>query len=121
MKPTGKQIRQAIEYWRIALGLDDWAYTIRIGVMPQDEWGEADVDVPYKKVRFRCYPKRMHEEGEGVDEFASHEWGHRWTEELAAYAHKLCKTDAQRKDVSDLEEKMATDIGRTFLRLHKRP
>ena len=120
-RPSGKAIREALEGWRIALGLDDWTYTLKVGPMPKDEWGEADVDVPYKKIRFRCYPKRMAEEGEDVEEFATHEWGHKWTEEICAFAYSLCRTDKDRARVEALEEQMATDLGRTFLRLHKRP
>lgn len=121
VKPTGKQIRDALEYWRLALGLEDWTYTVRIGKMPNGDWGEADVDLPYKKIRFRLYPKGMEEEGESVDEMATHEWSHRWTEEPFTEYRKLCRTDEQRERCDALEEQLATDIARLILRLHRRP
>ncbi len=121
VKPTGREIRNALDYWRIACGWEDWAYTLKVGPMKEDEWAEANVLLPYRKIEFRVYPKRMVEEGESVDETCTHEWAHLMTEALAEKAHKLCRTDGDRQMVADLEEALTTDIGRLILRLHHRP
>ena len=120
-KPTGAQIRKAVAYWQVALGLEDWSYTVKVGPMPKDEWGEAVVELPYKKVHFRFYPKRMHQEGESVDEMAVHEWVHSITERFADLALSKCRTQEARDEMDDEEEALTTAIARLILRLHKRP
>lgn len=117
MKPTGADIRAALDRWRLLLGLEDWTYTLQVGKMPGGDWGKAVVDVPYKKVHFRCWPAEMVRQGDTLDEWCSHEWSHVYGESLAAYALKLCKTDKQRDEVGDLEEALTTEISRTFQRL----
>lgn len=121
MKPTGADIRAAVAHWQTALGLEDWVVSVKVGRMPGDTWGEAEVQTAYKRVTIRVYPKRMVEEGDTVDELCVHEISHLYCEDLAAYALSLCKTDAQRERVSQLEEQTVTDVSRAFQRLHKRP
>lgn len=120
-KPTGATLTAAVKYWQLALGLEDWAYTIQIGRMPDGDYGSATVDVPYKRVHFRFYPKGIQEAQETVDGMVIHEFGHVLAEALAAKALSLCKTDKDREIVGDLEEGLVTEIERLVLRLHKRP
>lgn len=119
-RPTGKEIRDAVAYWRIALGLEAWEYTVRIGKMPDGEWGEAAVDVPYKRVAFRFYPKGMVEHGETVDGMAAHEWLHCLVGPLANRALEVGKPKDY-EGTRDAEEALTTDLERLVLRLHKRP
>lgn len=121
MKPTGKQIRDAVAYWQTVCGLSDWHITVKIGRLPEGDYGSADVDLPYKRLLLRFWPQGMYEAREGVDEMALHELVHRFSEALAAKALKLCRTERDRKEVEDLEEELTTDIERLVLRLHKRP
>ena len=120
MKPTGTAIRHAVAYWQVALGLTDWQYTVRIGKMPAGEWGEACVQVPYKRVEFRFSPSAMAKHGDTVDNCVVHEWGHCLVEPLAEFALKLTRNIAHRDTLTDLEERTVTDLTTLILRLHKR-
>lgn len=120
-KASGKEIRAAVAYWRKVLDLEDWSYTVRIGRMAGGDYGSAEVDVPYKRVRLTFSPQGMHANGETVDGMALHEWLHCLVEPLAAKALSLAKTDKDREIVGDLEEGLTTDLERRILRLHKRP
>lgn len=119
-RATGKEIRQAVEYWRLALGLDGWNFTVQIGPIPDGHYGTADVQVPYKKAHLRFYPKGMQENGETVDGMVVHEILHLVGEPLAAFALAKCKTDKDKQECEDLEEALVTELERLVLRLHKR-
>lgn len=121
MKATGRQIREAVAYWRTALGLEDWNYTVRIGRIPGGDYGWAEVDVPYKRVHFRFWPQGMAENRETVDGMAVHEWMHVLTEALSAHALRMAKTPRNRDITEELEEALTTEIERLVLRLHVRP
>lgn len=121
MKVDGKALREAVRYWQIALGMESWNYTIQIGRLPEGDYGSADVDVPYKRVHFRFWPKGIREARETVDELAVHEWAHCLTESLAAHTMRLAKTPQNREITEELEEALTTEIERLVLRLHVRP
>lgn len=120
-QPTGKELRDAVKYWQTALGLEGWSYTVRIGRLPGGDYGSAEVDVPYKKVHFRFWPKGIAEARETVDALAVHEWSHVLTEALAAHCLRLAKTPRNREITEELEEALTTEIERLVLRLHARP
>lgn len=121
MRYTGKQIREAVKYWQTVMGLEDWNYTVRIGRLPDGDYGSAEVDVPYKRVALGFWPKGMAEMRETVDGMAVHEWCHTLVEPLAAHALRMAKTPRNRDITEELEEALTTEIERLVLRLHKRP
>ena len=118
-RPSGTAIREAVKYWQTALGREDWAYTIKIGRMPEGEWGEANVQVEYKRVEFRFSPSAMQKHGDTVDNCVVHEWLHTYPEALAEYA--AGRGVSHKEPVRQLEEALVTDLTTLVLRLHKRP
>lgn len=120
-RPSGKAIREAVAFWRTALGLDDWNFTVQIGRLPGGDYGSAEVDIPYKKAHLRFWPKGIVDAGDTVDAVVVHEIAHAIVEPLAAHALALAKTPQTREITGDLEEALTTEIERLVLRLHKRP
>lgn len=120
-RPTGTEIRSAVAYWQNILGLEDWQVTVKVGRLPEGDYGSAAVDEPYRKMLLRFWPKGMQEAREGPDELAIHELCHRFTDALTARALRLARTDRDTREIEDLEEALTTDIERLVLRLHKRP
>lgn len=120
-KPTGAAIKEAVQYWKTVLGMDDWEVTVRIGRMSGGDYGSAEVNIPYRRIELSFFPKGMAEKRETVDGMALHELAHKYGEALAAKALKLCRSEKDREEVEDLEEGLCTDIERLVLRLHKRP